>query len=207
MEAIVYVVDDDQAMVESLSWVIQSVGLIAKTYTRAQDFLEDYDPGQHGCILLDVRMPGMSGPELQTKLNMLGATMPIIFISGHGDVPLAVRVMKAGATDFLTKPFNDQILLESINKALRVDKTNREKLQESAQAEAKFALLSPREVQVLQGIVAGKQNKVISAELNISLKTVEAHRASVMKKMGVKSVPELVKLVLTNGVQEPIVEE
>jgi two-component system response regulator FixJ len=207
MEAIVYVVDDDQAMVESLSWVIQSVGLIAKTYTRAQDFLEDYDPSQHGCILLDVRMPGMSGPELQTKLNALGAALPIIFISGHGDVPLAVRVMKAGATDFLTKPFNDQVLLESINKALRVDKTNREKQQESAQAEAKFALLSPREVQVLQGIVAGKQNKVISSELNISLKTVEAHRASVMKKMSVKSVPELVKLVLTNGVQEPVSEE
>lgn len=207
MDAIVYVVDDDLAMVESLSWIIESVGLKVKTYTRAQEFLEDYNPEQHGCILLDVRMPGMSGPELQIKLNEQGATLPIIFISGHGDVPLAVRVMKAGATDFLTKPFNDQILLESINRALRVDKTNREKQQENAQAEAKFALLSPREVQVLQGIVAGKQNKVVSAELKISLKTVEAHRASVMKKMGVKSVPELVRLVLTNGVQEPLNED
>lgn len=206
MDAIVYVVDDDQAMVESLSWIIESVGLKAKTYVRAQDFLEDYNPQQHGCILLDVRMPGMSGPELQSRLNEQGATLPIIFISGHGDVPLAVRVMKAGAVDFLTKPFNDQVLLESINKALRSDKANREKLEENAQAEAKFALLSPREIQVLQGIVAGKQNKVISAELNISLKTVEAHRASVMKKMSVKSVPELVKLVLTNGVQEPLNE-
>jgi two-component system, LuxR family, response regulator FixJ len=203
MEQIVYVVDDDQAMVESLSWVIESVGLKVKTYTRAQDFLDDYNPQQSGCILLDVRMPGMSGPELQTRLAALGIpALPIIFISGHGDVPLAVRVMKAGAVDFLTKPFNDQVLLESINKALRTDKTNREKQQENAQAEAKFALLSHREVQVLQGIVAGKQNKVISAELKISLKTVEAHRASVMKKMGVKSVPELVKLVLTNSVQE-----
>lgn len=207
MDPIVYVVDDDQAMVESLSWIIESVGLKVKTYTRAQEFLDEYTPLQHGCLLLDVRMPGMSGPELQTKLNELGAALPIIFISGHGDVPLAVRVMKAGAVDFLTKPFNDQLLLESINKALRVDKTNREKQQESAQAEAKFALLSPREIQVLQGIIAGKQNKVISAELNISLKTVEAHRASVMKKMGVKSVPELVKLVLTNGVQEPVPQE
>jgi len=203
MEAVVYVVDDDEAMVESLSWIIQSVGLKAKAFTRAQEFLDQFDPMQHGCLLLDVRMPGMSGPELQSKLNDLGTTiLPIIFISGHGDVPLAVRVMKAGAVDFLTKPFNDQVLLESINKALRVDKTNREKEQENAQAEAKFALLSPREAQVLQGIVAGKQNKVISAELNISLKTVEAHRASVMKKMGVKSVPELVKLVLTNNTQE-----
>ena len=207
MNPVVYVVDDDQAMVESLSWIIESVGLKVKTYVRAQDFLNEYEPDQHGCLLLDVRMPGMSGPELQVKLNELGATLPVIFISGHGDVPLAVRVMKAGAVDFLTKPFNDQVLLESINKALRVDKTNREKQQENAQAEAKFALLSPREVQVLQGIVAGKQNKVISAELKISLKTVEAHRASVMKKMVVKSVPELVKLVLTNGVKEPLTEE
>lgn len=207
-EAVVYVVDDDQAMVESLSWIIESVGLKVKTYTRAQDFLNEYDPQQHGCLLLDVRMPGMSGPELQAKLNALTSNpLPIIFISGHGDVPLAVRVMKAGAIDFLTKPFNDQVLLESINKALSVDETNREKQEENAQAEAKFALLSPREVQVLQGIVAGKQNKVISAELNISLKTVEAHRASVMKKMGVKSVSQLVKLVLTNGVPATAHEE
>lgn len=208
LDPIVYIIDDDHAMVESLSWIIESVGLKVKTFVRAIDFLGLYDPQQHGCLLLDVRMPGLSGPELQTKLNEHGLpTLPIIFISGHGDVPLAVRVMKAGASDFLTKPFNDQILLESINKALRIDKANREKRQESAQARAKFALLSPREVQVLQGIVAGKPNKVVSAELNISLKTVEAHRASVMKKMGVKSVPELVKLVLTNRIEEETIEE
>lgn len=202
-EPIVYIVDDEPAMAESLSWVVESIGLKVKTYIRAQDFLDDYDPLQHGCLLLDIRMSGMSGPELQIKLNELGQpTLPIIFISGHGDVPLAVRVMKAGAVDFLAKPFNDQILLESINKALRQDKASREKRQENAQARAKFALLSPREAQVLQGIVAGKPNKVISAELNISLKTVEAHRASVMKKMGVKSVPELVKLVLANSIEE-----
>lgn len=210
-DSIVYVIDDDQAMVESLSWVIESVGLRVKTYTRAQDFLLEYDPQVSGCLLLDVRMPGMSGPELQIKLNELRAeglsVPPIIFISGHGDVPLAVRVMKAGAVDFLTKPFNDQILLESINKAIRTDKENRDKLQECAEANAKFALLSTREAQVLQGIVAGKANKVISAELKISLKTVEAHRASLMKKMGVKSVPELVKLVLANNVEETYHEE
>jgi len=207
LDPVVYLIDDDHAMVESLKWIVESIGLHVKTYTRAQDFLEDYDPQQHGCLLLDIRMPGMSGPELQSKLNEQGSpTLPIIFISGHGDVPLAVRVMKAGAVDFLTKPFNDQILLESINKALRIDKATREKRQENAQARAKFALLSPREVQVLQGIVAGKPNKVISAELNISLKTVEAHRASVMKKMGVKSVPELVKLVLANTTEEEQIE-
>ncbi len=208
LDPIVYIIDDDQAMVESLSWIIESIGLQVKTFFRAQDFLAAYDPQQHGCLLLDVRMPGMSGPELQTKLNDEGLpTLPIIFISGHGDVPLAVRVMKAGAVDFLTKPFNDQVLIESINKALRRDKANREKRQESAQARAKFALLSPREVQVLQGIVAGKPNKVVSAELRISLKTVEAHRASVMKKMGVKSIPELVKLVLTNTTEKETVDE
>lgn len=208
LDPIVFIIDDDQAMVESLSWIIESIGLRVKSYTRAQEFLDQYDPQQHGCLLLDVRMPGMSGPELQTRLSEHGLpTLPIIFISGHGDVPLAVRVMKAGAVDFLTKPFNDQVLLESINKALRLDKANRERRQESAQARAKFALLSPREVQVLQGIVAGKPNKVVSAELNISLKTVEAHRASVMKKMGVRSVPELVKLVLNNSIQEETVEE
>ncbi len=210
-ESIVYVIDDDQAMVESLSWVIESVGFKVKTYTRAQDFLAEYDAQTSSCLLLDVRMPGMSGPELQIKLNELSeqgvSVPPIIFISGHGDVPLAVRVMKAGAVDFLTKPFNDQILLESINKAIRTDKSNRDKLQESAEAHAKFALLSTREAQVLQGIVAGKANKVISAELKISLKTVEAHRASLMKKMSVKSVPELVKLVLANNVEETATEE
>ena len=208
LNPVVYIIDDDQAMVESLSWIVESIGLSVKTYLRAAEFLDDYNPQQHGCLLLDVRMPGMSGPELQSRLNEQGTpTLPIIFISGHGDVPLAVRVMKAGAIDFLTKPFNDQVLLEGINKALRIDKNNREKRQESAQARAKFALLSPREVQVLQGIIAGKPNKVVSSELNISLKTVEAHRASVMKKMSVRSVPELVKLVLTNCAQEETVEE
>lgn len=144
LDPIVYIIDDDQAMVESLSWVIESIGLRVKTFVRALEFLDQYDPQQHGCLLLDVRMPGMSGPELQSRLNEQGLpTLPIIFISGHGDVPLAVRVMKAGAIDFLTKPFNDQVLLESINKALRIDKSNREKRQENAQARAKFALLSP----------------------------------------------------------------
>lgn len=208
LDPIVYIIDDDQAMVESLVWIIESIGLRIKTYATALEFLNEYDPQQHGCLLLDVRMPGMSGPELQSRLIDYGQpALPIIFISGHGDIPLAVRVMKAGAIDFLTKPFNDQILLESINKAIRIDKANREKRQENAQAQARFDLLSPREVQVLQGIVAGKPNKVVSAELHISLKTVEAHRASVMKKMGVKSVPELVKLVLRNRIREETIEE
>ncbi len=207
LEPLVFIIDDDPAMTESLSWIIKSIGLNVKTYARAQVFLQEYDAQQHGCLLLDVRMPGMSGPELQSRLIEQGVpTLPIIFISGHGDVPLAVRVMKAGAVDFLTKPFNDQVLIESINKALRLDKANREKRQENAQARAKFALLSDRETEVLQGIVAGKPNKVIAVELRISLKTVEAHRAAVMRKMSAKSVPELVKLVLTNSMRDTITE-
>lgn len=206
-DAIVYIVDDDKAMGESLSWVIESVGLEAMFFTNAQDFLASYRPQQPGCLILDVRMPGMSGPELQSRLNAIDSPpLPIIFISGHGDVPLAVRVMKAGASDFLAKPFNDQILLESVNKALRLDRMNRERRQESAQARALISLLSPREAEVLERIVLGKPNKVISSELHISLKTVEAHRASVMKKMNVRSVPELVKLVLKNKVEEAVAE-
>src|SRR5690349_6893075 len=132
LEPVVYIIDDDQAMVESLTWIIESIGLRVKAYSRAQDFMEEYDPKQHGCLLLDIRMPGISGPELQTKLlEKSTPTLPIIFISGHGDVPLAVRVMKAGAIDFLSKHFNDQVLLESINKALRIDKIHREKSQEN----------------------------------------------------------------------------
>jgi len=207
-EAVVYAIDNDQAMLESLSWIIDSIGFKVKMYTRAQNFLDEYNSKMPGCILLDVRMPGMSGAELQMKLNDLEnqglAIPPIIFISGHADVSLAVQTMKAGAFDFLTKPFNTHQLLETINKAIRLDQENRAKVQHSVEAHVRFASLSARETEVLQGILAGKVNKVISAELKISSKTVEVHRASLMKKMAVKSVSELVKLVLSNNVQETL---
>lgn len=192
----VFVVDDDEAMQESLSWVIQSVGLPVKTFSSAQAFLAEYEPKQTGCLLLDVRMNGMSGPELQTQLNALNIKIPIIFISGHGDIPLAVRAMKAGAIDFLTKPCNDQVLLESINKAIQIDTDNRKENEARLKATKIASQLTPREHEVMSRITAGKLNKVISNELKISLKTVEAHRASVMRKMEVKSLPELVELVL-----------
>lgn len=201
-QSLIYVIDDDPAMVESLCWVIESIDLNVKAYTNAQVFLEEYHPQVPGCILLDARMPDISGPELQVKLNALREkgvpVQPIIFMSGHGDIPLTVRVMKAGAIDFLMKPFNDQVLLETINKAIRFDRETRALRAKHADVYEKFALLSSREAQVLHGIVDGKPNKVISADLNISLKTVEAHRASLMKKMRVKSVSELVKMVLSN---------
>ena len=199
LEPLVYVVDNDQAMLESLTWLIESVNLRVRTYKCTQKFLAEYDMEQHGCILLDVRMPIMSGPELQEKLNNQGGNTPIIFISGYVDVPLAVQTMKNGAVDFLLKPFNDRILLESINKALKLDKDTREKKYKNIEYKKNVSMLSQREDQVLKGILASEQNKIIAAKLNISLKTVEAHRASMMKKMNVNSVVELIKLVVANG--------
>lgn len=198
----VFIVDDDPAMVESLAWMIESVGFKTKTFIDAQSFLDYYTKDQPGCLILDVRMPEISGPELQEKLNQKQFKLPIIFISGHGDIPLAVRVMKAGAIDFLAKPFNDQVLLEVINKAIRIDKENRAKHLHSGQIFERAAQLSPREHQVMCQIVAGKLNKVISSELNISLKTVEAHRANIMKKLQIKTLPELIRVALTYNLCE-----
>lgn len=200
--ATVFIVDDDQAMVDSLAWMIESVGLKTKTFTDAQRFLDYYTHDQPGCLILDVRMPEISGPELQEKLNQKHCKLPIIFISGHGDIPLAVRVMKAGAIDFLAKPFNDQVLLEVINKAIRIDKEHRAKHLHSHQIVERAALLSAREQQVMCQIVAGKLNKVISSELDISLKTVEAHRSNIMKKLQIKSLPELIRVALTYNLCE-----
>ena len=205
--AMVFVIDNDQSMRKSLQRLLDAARYKTEVFKSASEFLSRSSYPGPSCVIVDVKMPGLNGIDFQEALIKHGREEQLVFITAHGDIPMCAQVMKAGAIDFLTKPFNDQVLLESINKALRLDKSNRERRQESAQARAKFALLSPREVQVLQGIVAGKPNKVISAELNISLKTVEAHRASVMKKMGVKSVPELVKLVLTNSIQEETVEE
>lgn len=198
LKPIVFIVDDDKHLVESLVWTIDSIGLQTKTYLCAEDFLQDYNPDQHGCLILDIVMPGMSGLELQETLNDLGSTMPIIFISGFSDIPVALKTMKAGAYDFFTKPFNDQILLENINKALMLDKQHREKTLSYSETEARYALLSQREIQVLQGVIEGKQNREIAEKLSIALKTVEAHRGNMMKKMNVKSASQLVKLMLAN---------
>lgn len=201
-DAVVYIVDDDKAMGESLSWMIESVGFKTKVYTEAQQFLDEYRPEQIGCLILDVRMPEISGPELQEKLNQQHSQLPIIFISGHGDIPLAVRVMKAGAIDFLAKPFNDQVLLEVINKAIRIDKENRQKAEFNSEIAERAAQLTPREHEVMCKIIEGKLNKVISSELDISLKTVEAHRSNIMKKLQLKSLPELVRIALTHKLCE-----
>ena len=185
----ILLVDDDPQALESTRKILEFSGYEVITAEDGQKALEQVRPIRtptlgfvpvlpFDLVVTDVRMPRLGGLEFLRALSLCGETVPVILMTAYGRVEDAVWAMKLGAVDFLTKPFNDQVLLESINKALRQDKANREKRQECAQARAKFALLSPREVQVLQGIVAGKPNKVVSAELNISLKTVEAHRAS-----------------------------
>ncbi len=197
-EATVFVVDDDDAMRESLTWLIESVGLNVETYASADDFLKSYYPGRPGCVLLDVRMPGMSGLELQGHLQQQQVTVPVIMITGHGDVPMAVRAMKAGAIDFIEKPFNDEQLLESIRNALSIDDTRRDEQAFKAEIASRLAQLTPRESEVMDMVTAGKSNKEIANSLGVSAKTVEAHRAKVMEKMEAGSLAELVRLVVSS---------
>ena len=194
--ACVFIVDDDEAVRSSVRFLIRSVGLQAQVYRSAQDFLAGYDPRHPGCLLLDVRMPGMNGLELQQELNRRGATIPVVFISGHGDVPMAVEAMQQGAFDFLQKPFRDQDLLDRVQRALTRDTESRSRLAARAEIQARLATLTPRETEVLQLITRGKANKVVGAELGVSQRTVEIHRAHVMEKMNASSLAELVRMVL-----------
>ncbi len=194
--ACVFIVDDDEAVRSSVRFLIRSVGLQAQVYPSAQNFLAGYDPRHPGCLLLDVRMPGMSGLELQQELNRRGATIPVVFISGHGDVPMAVEAMQQGAFDFLQKPFRDQDLLDRVQRALARDTESRSRLAARAEIQARLATLTPRETEVLQLVTRGKANKVVGAELGVSQRTVEIHRAHVMEKMNASSLAELVRMVL-----------
>jgi len=191
----VYVVDDDEAMRDSLTLLLSSVGYLSKAYPGAGEFLDDYDPGQHACLLADIRMPGMSGLEMQEELNQRGIEIPIIFITGHGDIPMAVEAMKGGAIDFLQKPFRDQDVLDRINDALQRDIERRDSMRENSVVRERLASLTPREQEVMKRVVAGQANKVIALDLGVSQRTVEIHRARVMRKMGARSLAELVRLV------------
>ncbi len=193
---IVFIVDDDEAVRNSLRLLVKSVGLSATALVSAQEFLVSYDPLQPGCLVLDVRMPGMSGLELQQQLNARGAVIPVIFITGHGDVPMAVEAMQQGAFDFLQKPFRDQDLMDRIQRALEKDRANRAELGERSRIREQYETLTPREREVLALVTSGKANKVMAADLGLSQRTIEIHRARVMEKMGASSLAHLVRMVL-----------
>jgi len=192
----VYVVDDDPAMRSSLRWLIESVGLIVRTCASAQEFLRTYQPTDPGCLVLDVRMPGMSGLDLQNELAARKIHIPILIITGYAEVPLAVRAMKAGAFDFIEKPFSDQTLLDRIRAAVAQDEVSRRRRAVRAEVLARLRLLTARERDVLNRVVTGKSNKVIAAELDLSTKTVEVHRAHVMDKLKAASLADLIRLWL-----------
>jgi two-component system response regulator FixJ len=192
----VFVVDDDEAVRNSLRLLLKSVGLAAVALPTAQEFLSKYDPQQPGCLILDVRMPGMSGLELQEQLNVRGAMIPVIFITGHGDIPMAVEAMQQGAFDFLQKPFRDQDLIDRIQRALSKDQANRAELREKSGVRERLQTLTPREREVLELVTSGKPNKIMAADLGVSQRTVEIHRARVMEKMNASSLAQLVRMVM-----------
>ena len=193
----IYVLDDDDSMRKAVTLLLKTVNYNPVPFARPSEFLEKFDPNLHGCLVLDIRMPEMSGLEIQQQLNRIGALLPVIFITGHGDIPMAVQAMKDGAFDFLTKPFRDQELLDRVNSALKQDAENRAALERHADLRNRAESLTPREREVFQHIVAGKANKVVAIDLGLSERTVEIHRSNVMEKMGAKSVAHLVKMYLT----------
>ncbi len=192
----VYIVDDDDAVRDSLADLVDSVGLATREFASAQDFLEAYDPNRSGCLVLDIRMPGMSGLDLQDRLCDLQSSLPIIFITGHGDIPMAVRAMQRGAVDFIQKPFRDQELLDRINQALEKG-TQTLALQEARnEVSDRIHSLTHREREVMEMIVEGRANKVIAIDLGLSQRTVELHRARVMEKMHARTLADLVRMVM-----------
>jgi two-component system, LuxR family, response regulator FixJ len=196
-QATVYIVDDDDGMRRALALLMRTVGYEAQAFARPRDFLDKYDPTQPGCLVSDVRMPEMSGLEVQQHLNRAGSMLPVILITGHGDIPMAVQAMKDGAFDFLQKPFRDQDLIDRINGALKQDAENRATLDKHADLRRRLESLTPREREVMAFVVDGKANKVIAIDLGLSERTVEIHRANVMEKMGARSIAHLVKMHLT----------
>ena len=193
----VYVVEDDEAVRDSLELLLKSDGKPVKTYESATAFLKDYSDKMAGCIVLDIRMPGMDGMELQKKLNEKHSILPIIFVTGHGDVPMAVDAMKEGAVDFIQKPYREEALLEKIEAALKQDLEQRKSLDEKQEIIRRIKSLTPREHEIMDRMIAGQANKVIAIELEISQRTVEIHRSRVMHKMGTHSLAHLVRMLLS----------
>jgi len=194
-KATVFLIDDDQAVRDAIRLLLETSGFTVQAFASALEFLNSSVVGQPGCLVLDVRMPGLSGLDLQKRLQAQGLRIPIIFITGHGDVPMAIRAMKAGAFDFIEKPFQGQTLLARIEEALAVDGQERCRQAQRTDAAARLALLSPREREVLERVADGQYNKVIASELGISLSTVEIHRKRVMEKLEAESLSDLIRLL------------
>jgi len=201
MQSTVYVVDDDKLARESLEWLIESVGLPVKIYDSGQAFLDNYSKELVGCMVLDVRMPDISGMDLYVKLKQEGCTLPVIIMTGHADVDLAVRAMKAGAYDFIEKPYKDSLMLERIQSAIAFDLDNRKEQERIDCVKDRIATLTPREQEVLKYVLKSTANKIIAAELGISIKTVELHRSNLMTKMQANSVTELVRQAIIAGLE------
>ena len=201
-EATVFIVDDDEAVRESLGRLMESVGLASQSYPDAQAFLDDYDERRPGCLLLDIRMPGKSGLELQQQLVADGIKIPVIIISAHGDVEKAVQAMKAGAVDFIRKPYQGQILLDRIREALKLDEKVRQQERQRAEMADRVALLTPREREIMILLVAGKRPKQIAFELGLSRKTVDVHRGHIMTKMRADSLVELARMAQAGGIAQ-----
>lgn len=199
---IVYVVDDDHAVREALCALLSSIRLEVRAYDSARAFLEEASPDMSGCLVSDVRMPGMSGLELQQALNDRGIRIPVILITGHGDIPMAVQAMKAGASDFLLKPFNEQELLDRIQASIASHAQVLRESQQQQQAAMRFASLTPREREILAQVVEGRHSKTIAHALGISERTVDVHRFNIMRKAAVRNLPELIQLWLRAGNDE-----
>jgi len=195
----VFIVDDDEGIREGLSLLLETVGQACELYASAVDFLDSYDEQRSGCLVLDIRMPRMTGLDLQEHLLQRGSTLPIIFITGHGDIPMAVEAMRRGALDFIRKPFREQDLLDRINEALEADAGKRRQLHDRQQLSERIASLSDREHEVFDCVAEGKMNKVIALDLGISERTVEVHRSNVMKKLGARTLAQLVRIKIESG--------
>jgi FixJ family two-component response regulator len=196
----VFVVDDDESMRRSLATLLRSVGLDARVFSSPQEFMRAERPDAPGCLVLDVRLPGMSGLAFQEQLAKEGIGLPIIFISGHGDVPMTVRAMKAGAVEFLTKPFDDQVLLDAIHASIERDRGRRRDALQLAELQARYRALTERERQIFKLVIDGRLNKQIAAELGLAVVTVKVHRGQVMRKMVAKSVVDLVRMADQLGI-------
>lgn len=192
--AIVHIVDDDAPLAAALESLFRSVGLEAHTYGSAQAFLDAAHPDRPGCLVLDIRLPGLSGLDFQARLAELGIGLPVVLMSGHGDIPMSVRGMKAGAVDFLTKPFRDQDMLDAVDTAIERDRARRAAAAGEAGLKTRYESLSPRERQVMALVVAGKMNKQVAYELALSEITVKIHRGAAMRKMEARTLPDLVRM-------------